>query len=63
LVIPDSINYKAVASLSNEIREKLDFHRPATLGAAGRIPGITPAALTVLLCFIKDKTLFRQKAS
>ena len=63
LVIPDSINYKTIASLSNEIREKLEFHRPATLGAAGRIPGITPAALTILLGFIKDKTLFRQKAS
>jgi tRNA uridine 5-carboxymethylaminomethyl modification enzyme len=49
LLLPADLDYGAIGGLSNEVREKLAAHRPATLGAAGRIPGITPAALTALL--------------
>jgi len=49
LQLPDDLDYDSVGGLSNEAREKLKAHRPATLGAAQRIPGITPAALTALL--------------
>jgi tRNA uridine 5-carboxymethylaminomethyl modification enzyme len=42
-----------VPGLSNEISEKLDRLRPETLGQAGRIPGVTPAALVVLLRHVK----------
>lgn len=53
LVLPVDIDYAAIGSLSTEIRMKLDKARPATLGAAARIPGVTPAAITALLRFVK----------
>jgi tRNA uridine 5-carboxymethylaminomethyl modification enzyme len=46
--IPDSIDYECVRSLSREATEKLLAQRPATLGQAGRIPGVTPADVAVL---------------
>jgi tRNA uridine 5-carboxymethylaminomethyl modification enzyme len=53
LKIPENFDYTQIGSLSNEVRQKLDHVRPATLGAASRIPGVTPAALTALLRFVK----------
>ncbi len=53
--IPQDINYLNIASLSIEVREKLTYHKPATIGAARRIPGVTPAALTAVLVFLKTK--------
>merc|ERR1711991_193868 len=53
LTIPKSTNYKLVGSLSNEIVEKLSKIKPPTLGAASRIPGVTPAATIALLRYIK----------
>lgn len=53
LRIPDSLNYKDIGGLSNEVREKLEATRPATLGQAARIEGVTPGALTAVLAFIK----------
>ena len=53
LRLPVDLDYAAVGSLSNEIREKLDRARPATLGAAARIPGVTPAAVNALLRFVR----------
>ena len=61
LTIPENIDYDLIASLSNEIREKFKAHRPITLGAAQRIPGVTPAAITILMGHIKDKSQFRAK--
>jgi len=61
LSIPDALDFDAVASLSNEVREKLKYHRPMTLGAAKKIPGITPAALMILMGHIKDKNLLRPR--
>ena len=55
LSLPEDLDYGAVASLSSEVRTKLDAARPATLGAAARIPGITPAALTVLLGHVRRR--------
>lgn len=60
LKIPENIDYSNIASLSNEIREKLKSHCPMTLGAARRIPGMTPAALTIIMGHIKDKSQFRK---
>jgi len=51
--IPDSIDYADVKGLSNEVRQKLTDHRPSTLGQAGRIPGVTPAAVSLLLVYLK----------
>jgi tRNA uridine 5-carboxymethylaminomethyl modification enzyme len=56
LRLPDDLDYDAIPSLSAEVREKLKRARPATLGAAGRISGVTPAALTILLKYVKRRT-------
>ncbi len=55
LPLPKDLDYAQVPSLSNEVREKLSMARPATLGAASRLSGITPAALTALLVHIGTK--------
>ncbi|WP_029888560.1 tRNA uridine-5-carboxymethylaminomethyl(34) synthesis enzyme MnmG [Polycyclovorans algicola] len=47
--IPAGFDYASVSGLSNEVRAKLAEHRPETLGQAGRIPGVTPAAVSLLL--------------
>ena len=55
LVLPDNLDYSKVGSLSNEVRTKLEAARPETLGAASRIPGVTPAAVVALLRYVKGK--------
>ncbi|WP_290932836.1 tRNA uridine-5-carboxymethylaminomethyl(34) synthesis enzyme MnmG [Hyphomonas sp.] len=55
LQIPDEINYAAIGGLSNEVRQKLESIRPATLGQASRIEGVTPGALTALLGHVKRR--------
>jgi tRNA uridine 5-carboxymethylaminomethyl modification enzyme len=53
--LPDDFDYAAVRGLSNEVRQRLVEHRPATLGQAARIPGITPAAVSLLLIHLKRR--------
>lgn len=53
LTIPSDLDYSLVGSLSNEVRQKLETASPATLGAASRIPGVTPAAIMALLRHVK----------
>jgi tRNA uridine 5-carboxymethylaminomethyl modification enzyme len=53
LELPAAIDYAALKGLSNEVRQKLQAIRPRTLGQAGRIDGITPAALTLLLAHVR----------
>ncbi|MDI1328045.1 MAG: tRNA uridine-5-carboxymethylaminomethyl(34) synthesis enzyme MnmG [Brevundimonas sp.] len=53
LALPVDLDYAAIGSLSNEVREKLTLVRPRTLGQAGRIEGMTPGALTALLSHVK----------
>lgn len=53
LAIPEHMDYNNVGSLSNEIRLKLNHTKPTSIGAAGRIPGVTPAALMAILTHIK----------
>lgn len=55
LALPADFDYSRVGSLSTEIRQKLDLAKPATLGAASRIPGVTPAAIIALLRFVKKR--------
>lgn len=50
--IPDGFNYSSVNALSTEARQKLDRIRPATIGQASRIPGVSPADINVLLLLI-----------
>ena len=56
LEIPETLDYRGVGGLSNEAREILDRAKPATLGAASRLPGVTPAALIALLRYVKRPT-------
>jgi len=56
LILPLDLDYDAIGSFSNEIRQKLKQVRPETLGAAGRIPGVTPAAVVALLRHTRRKS-------
>ena len=53
ILIPDSIDYDSFSGLSNEVKTKLKEIRPKTLGQAIRIDGVTPAAILILLGYIK----------
>ncbi|MGZ8944976.1 MAG: tRNA uridine-5-carboxymethylaminomethyl(34) synthesis enzyme MnmG, partial [Methylococcaceae bacterium] len=56
LRLPDTLDYRGVPGLSNEVSQKLTAQRPETLGQASRIPGMTPAAVSLLLVYLKKKT-------
>ena len=58
LKLPPELDYAQVTALSFEVRQKLDRHRPETLGQASRISGVTPAAISLLLVHLK-KNRFR----
>jgi tRNA uridine 5-carboxymethylaminomethyl modification enzyme len=51
--LPEQLDYASLQGLSNEIRQKLQTHKPRTIGQAGRIDGITPAALTLLVAHVR----------
>jgi tRNA uridine 5-carboxymethylaminomethyl modification enzyme len=51
--LPDEIDYAVLPGLSNEVKQKLQAHRPRTIGQAGRIDGVTPAALTLLVAHVR----------
>ena len=53
--IPEDFSLEQVAGLSTEVREKLRRHNPETLGQASRIPGVTPAAVTLLHLLIEKR--------
>ncbi|MCW9079569.1 MAG: tRNA uridine-5-carboxymethylaminomethyl(34) synthesis enzyme MnmG [Gammaproteobacteria bacterium] len=56
LRLPRDLDFAGVKGLSSEVREKLSRHRPETIGQAGRIPGVTPAAVSLLLIHMKKKS-------
>jgi tRNA uridine 5-carboxymethylaminomethyl modification enzyme len=62
VALPAALDYDTVGSLSNEVRQKLKAVRPATLGAAGRISGVTPAALVALLRHVRKSAGARDAA-
>ena len=51
--LPDDFDYAALSGLSNEMKQKLQAHRPRTIGHASRIDGVTPAALTLLVAHVR----------
>ncbi|HEX5373925.1 MAG TPA: tRNA uridine-5-carboxymethylaminomethyl(34) synthesis enzyme MnmG [Aquabacterium sp.] len=53
LQLPEDLDYGLVSALSHEVRQKLQRHRPETLGQASRISGVTPAAISLLLIHLK----------
>jgi len=54
--LPDDLDYASISGLSKEIQFKLGDTRPATLGQASRIPGVTPAAISLLLIHLKKRS-------
>ncbi|NIP18774.1 MAG: tRNA uridine-5-carboxymethylaminomethyl(34) synthesis enzyme MnmG [Xanthomonadales bacterium] len=60
--IPGDLDYAQVRGLSAEVREKLEHARPGTIGQASRIPGMTPAAVSLLLVHLKKRSGGRQVA-
>ncbi len=59
--LPDDIDYGQVAGLSHEVRSRLAEYRPATVGQAGRVPGVTPSAVTLLLVHLKKRSLAAER--
>jgi tRNA uridine 5-carboxymethylaminomethyl modification enzyme len=55
LRLPDTLDYSAIGGLSNEVREKLGTARPATLGQAARLEGVTPGALMAVLAYVRKQ--------
>jgi len=60
--LPASFDYKQVKGLSNEVILKLNQTQPETVGQASRISGITPAAISLLLVYLKKQGLLRKSA-
>ncbi|HDR1021319.1 TPA: tRNA uridine-5-carboxymethylaminomethyl(34) synthesis enzyme MnmG [Pasteurella multocida] len=58
--IPANFDYSAVSGLSNEVRAKLEQHRPVSIGQASRISGITPAAISILLVNLKKQGMLKR---
>jgi tRNA uridine 5-carboxymethylaminomethyl modification enzyme len=53
--LPHDLDYGSLSALSHEVRQRLSEARPATLGQAGRVPGVTPAAVSILLVHLKQR--------
>jgi tRNA uridine 5-carboxymethylaminomethyl modification enzyme len=53
--LPEDLDYAQVAGLSHEVRQKLSESRPATIGLASRLPGVTPAAVSILIVHLKKR--------
>jgi len=62
IVMPTLLDYAQIKGLSNEVRLKLSAAQPQTLGQAARVPGVTPAAISLLLIYLKKNGLDRKSA-
>ncbi|HCR3777364.1 TPA: tRNA uridine-5-carboxymethylaminomethyl(34) synthesis enzyme MnmG [Morganella morganii] len=60
--LPVDLDYRQVSGLSNEVVAKLNDHKPTSIGQASRISGITPAAISILLVWLKKQGLLRRSA-
>lgn len=60
--LPTDLDYSVISGLSNEVRQKLQQVRPSTLAQAGRISGVTPAAVSLLLVHLKKQSVARKSA-
>ena len=61
--LPESMDYEQVKGLSNEVKQKLSTVRPQTIGQASRISGVTPAAISLLLIYLKKKNHLKKVSS
>lgn len=60
--LPEGLDYTQIQGLSNEVCAKLSAHKPSTIGQAGRISGVTPAAISLLLVHLKRRSLLAESA-
>ena len=60
--LPENMDYSKVSGLSSEVSQKLTTQQPQTIGHASRIPGVTPAAISLLLVHLKKKNLYAKSA-
>jgi tRNA uridine 5-carboxymethylaminomethyl modification enzyme len=63
VALPADLDYAGLVALSSEVREKLGMVRPVTLGQASRIPGVTPAALSILSVLLKREVTGAKRQS
>jgi len=61
-ILPATLDYRQVSGLSNEVIAKLNDHKPSSIGQASRISGITPAAISILLVWLKKQGMLRRSA-
>jgi tRNA uridine 5-carboxymethylaminomethyl modification enzyme len=61
--LPIDLDYSIISGLSNEISQKLADVKPETIAQASRIPGVTPAAVSLLLVYLKKRQLIAKKKS
>lgn len=61
-LLPPTLDYRQVSGLSNEVIAKLNDHKPVSIGQASRISGITPAAISILLVWLKKQGMLRRSA-
>ncbi|MFP1730065.1 tRNA uridine-5-carboxymethylaminomethyl(34) synthesis enzyme MnmG [Lonsdalea quercina] len=61
-VLPAELDYRQVSGLSNEVVAKLNDHKPGSIGQASRISGVTPAAISILLVWLKKQGMLRRSA-
>ena len=61
--LPENLDYAAIVGLSTEVRQQLNTTRPTSVGQAARIPGVTPAAISLLLVYLKKRQLQKPCAS
>lgn len=61
-ILPTTLDYRQVSGLSNEVIAKLNDHKPVSIGQASRISGVTPAAISILLVWLKKQGMLRRSA-
>jgi tRNA uridine 5-carboxymethylaminomethyl modification enzyme len=61
-LLPAVLDYRQVTGLSNEVIAKLNDHKPVSIGQASRISGVTPAAISILLVWLKKQGMLRRSA-
>lgn len=61
-LLPADLDYRQVTGLSNEVIAKLNDHKPGSIGQASRISGVTPAAISILLVWLKKQGMLRRSA-
>lgn len=61
-ILPATLDYRQVSGLSNEVIAKLNDHKPSSIGQATRISGVTPAAISILLVWLKKQGMLRRSA-